>query len=261
MDDILRQSIMDKLQNIEERYRVKIPLAIESGSRGWGFAAPNADYDCRFIYVHKPERYLSILDLKEFIDYELDETYDIKGYDLKRVLRYIIKSQATIFEWLSSNEVYIKNEVIVEKLRNLAAAFFNPIPMSHHYLSLAKKKLYEITDVEEAKIKKYFYILRPIANLNYIHQYKKMPFMEYDKTLEATAPPSDVYVAIQELKQQKLSLLEHDKIPTVGFLVNYFSEEIARFEKLLKELKHVKKNINYELADELFRIILYDIWK
>jgi len=260
MDTHIKQSILTKLQDIETTHEVKIPLAIESGSRGWGFAAPNADYDCRFIYVHKLERYLSILESKEFIDYELDETYDIRGYDLKRALKYIIKSQATIFEWLSSNEVYIRNEAIVEKLRSLAKDFFNPIPVSHHYLNLAKKMLHEITEMETAKIKKYFYILRPIANLNYIQQEQKMPFMEYDKTLDAISPPADVFTAIQELKQQKLNLLEHDKIPTHKFLVNYFSSEINRFEDLLKELKH-EKNTNYDCADEAFRVILKDVWQ
>jgi len=67
MDTTIKQSILNKLQSIENANEVKIPLAIESGSRGWGFAAANADYDCRFIYVHKSERYLSVSDVKEFI--------------------------------------------------------------------------------------------------------------------------------------------------------------------------------------------------
>jgi len=250
---------MNKLHDIESTHEVKILHAIESGSRGWGFAAANADYDCRFIYVHKSEKYLSVLESKEFIDYELDETYDIKGYDLKRALKYIIKSQTTIFEWLSSNEVYIKNEPIVKKLQGLAADFFNPIPVSHHYLSLARKMLGEITASDEAKIKKYFYILRPIANLNFIQQYSKMPYMEYDKTLAAIEPPANIVGAIHELKQRKMNMLEHDKIPKHELLVDYFVSEIDRFEGALKELKH-DKNTDYACVDEAFRAIIKDVW-
>jgi len=260
MDTTIKQSILNKLQSIENAHGVKIPLAIESGSRGWGFAAANADYDCRFIYVHKSERYLSVSDVKEFIDYELDETYDIRGYDLKRTLRYIMKSQATIFEWLSSNEVYIRNEPIVKIMRGLTADFFNPVPVCYHYISLARKMLREVTSADEAKIKKYFYILRPIANLNYIHQYGKMPFMEYDKTLEATAPPTDILAAIQELKARKIKMLEHDKIPAYGLLINYFISEIERFEDILKNMKH-EKNTNTAVVDEAFRAIIRDVWK
>jgi len=131
-DATIKESIIDKLCNIEQLHDVKIPLAIESGSRGWGFAAANADYDCRFIYVHKAEKYLSILEMDEFIDYEINETYDVKGYDLKRVLKYIMKSQATINEWLSSNVIYIKNGLITNRLSELAADFVSPIPVSHH---------------------------------------------------------------------------------------------------------------------------------
>jgi len=256
----IKESIIDKLQHIEHSYDVKIPLAIESGSRGWGFAAANADYDCRFIYVHKAERYLSILEMDEFIEYELDETYDIKGYDLKRVLKYIMKSQATINEWLSSNVVYIKNDPITNRLSELAADFFNPIPVSHHYLSLARKMLAEITATDEAKIKKYFYILRPIANLNYIRQYGKMPYMEYNKTLDATNPPSNVATAIKALKEQKAARLEHDKIPQHTFLIDYFNSEINSFEGVLKEMEH-EKNTDYTSPDEAFRKIIKDVWK
>jgi len=260
MNTAIKESIIDKLRHIEQTYEVKIIHAIESGSRGWGFAAANADYDCRFIYVHKVERYLSVLEMDEFIEYELDETYDIKGYDLKRVLRYIMKSQATINEWLSSNVVYIKNDSVASKLARLAADFFNPIPVSYHYLSLAKKTMAEITATDEAKIKKYFYILRPIANLNFIGQYGKMPYMEYDKTLDATAPPPDVVAAIQALKVQKSTLLEHDKIPQHTFLLDYFNSEISRFESVLKEMKH-KKNTDYTSLDEAFRGIIKEVWK
>ena len=260
MDLTIKQNILDKLHHVETANDVKIILAIESGSRGWGFAATNADYDCRFIYVHKQEHYLSVFEQKEFIEYELDEVFDIKGYDLKRTLNYIVKSQATINEWLTSNVAYIKNEPVIRRLKALADDFFNPIPISYHYLSLARKMLEEITMEEEAKIKKYFYILRPIANLNYIHQFGKMPFMEYDRTLEATTLMSDIFSAIQELKSQKMSLAEHDKIPQHKLLIDYFKTEIERFENILKKSKH-EKNKDYARVDEAFRTIIEDVWK
>jgi len=260
MDVNIKQAILQKLHETQEAYQVKIPLAIESGSRGWGFAATNADYDCRFLYVHKKEWYLSVLERKEFIEYAVDEVFDIKGYDITRVLKYIMKPQAAIYEWISSNEIYICNEPVHTQLQALAAAFFNPIPISHHYLSLAKKMFAEINDAESAKIKKYFYILRPIANLNFIWQHRKMPYMEYDKTLAEIDLKPEILSAIQDLTARKMAAKEHDLITKFEPLVNYFQTEIARFDDCLKDMKHTK-NKNYDAVDEVFRSIIKDVWQ
>ena len=56
----IQKEIQDNLNQIEEQHDVKILLAVESGSRAWGFASADSDYDVRFIYVHRPEQYLRI---------------------------------------------------------------------------------------------------------------------------------------------------------------------------------------------------------
>ena len=251
---------MDKLHKTEARYEVKIPLAIESGSRGWGFAAPNADYDCRFIYVHKKDWYLTVLRKKDFIKYAADEVFDIKGCDITRVLKDIMSSKASIYEWLSSNVIYIQDEHITGRLRDLAMDFFNPISVSYHYLGLARNMLSEIENADEAKIKKYFYVLRPVANLNFIWQHRKMPHMEYDETLLETNPDSEILSAVKDLKELKITLREHDKIPQNKFLIAYFKTEIERFDSCLKEMRHTK-NRNYGPVDETFRSIIEYVWK
>ena len=47
MEEIIQQ----KLNEIESQEGVRILHCIESGSRAWGFASPDSDYDVRFIYV------------------------------------------------------------------------------------------------------------------------------------------------------------------------------------------------------------------
>jgi len=260
MDTKIKNQIMQKLHETEETHQVKIILAIESGSRGWGFAAENADYDCRFIYVHKKDWYLSVLDNPDFIEYPVDEVFDIKGYDITRALKYIMKPQAVMHEYLSSNEVYICDTAIVRKLQTLALDFFNPIPISYHYLGLAKRTLSEITAADTAKIKKYFYVLRPIANLNFIWQYRKMPYMEYFKTLEELDLNPEILQAINELTALKMASKEHDFVSQIRLLVDYFEAEIAKFDSCIKEMAH-EKNRNYASVDDVFRSILEDVWK
>lgn len=95
-----------KLDEIEEKEHVRILHAVESGSRAWGFASPDSDYDVRFIYVKKKEDYLRLETTRDMIDWELDETLDINGWDIKKVLQHFHKSNATIFEWANSPIVY-----------------------------------------------------------------------------------------------------------------------------------------------------------
>ena len=84
--------------------------------------------------------------------------------------------------------------------------------------------------------------------------------MEYDMTLAAINPPSDVLTAINALKEQNMIMLEHDRIPAHGFLINYFMSEIERFDSLLKNLRFNKKT-DYSVLNEAFRTIINDIWK
>ena len=60
IDSGIREDILRRLEKTEEKFDVKVLMAIESGSRAWGFASPNSDYDVRFIYVNKPDWYLLI---------------------------------------------------------------------------------------------------------------------------------------------------------------------------------------------------------
>ena len=255
----IKQNIIQKLVTTETNYNVKIILAIESGSRASGFAAKNADYDCRFIYVHPQDWYLSIQERKDFITYAIDEIYDIKGIDISRALQYIIKPNASIYEWLSSNITYICNKSITNQLQTLATNFFNPISISYHYLYLARKTLNDITNSKEAKIKKYFYTLRPIANLNYIWQHRKMPSMEYAQTLKNIETPPQILSAINTLTQEKMLAGEHDKIPKHELLISYCQKEVEKFTDNIKTMTHTK-NRDYEFVDTIFRDIIVQAW-
>lgn len=259
MSDVKR-SILQKLRETEQNFEVKIPLAVESGSRGWGFASPDSDYDCRFIYVHKKDWYLSVREKKDIIEYEADAVFDVNGWDLKKALQHIMKSNAVMLEWLSSNGIYIKNEDINNQLQDLAKDFFNPIAVSYHYLSIAKNKLAEISGEEETKLKTYFYILRPLANLIYIYQHGKMSYMEYDRTLAAIEVTAEISAIIHELREIKTISAESYKIKPNKPLIEYFQSEIGLFEERLKEMKFTK-NKDYEQVDLVFRAIIEKMWQ
>ena len=106
----MRECILEELRKIEEKEKVRIIMAIESGSRAWGFASPDSDYDVRFIYVRKKEEYLKLEGIKDVIEWQLDETLDINGWDIRKALQLLYKSNPTVFEWCASPIVYMERE-------------------------------------------------------------------------------------------------------------------------------------------------------
>lgn len=98
--------INEELDKIERKEGVRILHAVESGSRAWGFASPDSDYDVRFVYVRPKEDYLRLDEPKDVIEWQLDEVLDINGWDLKKALRQFAKGNVTLFEWSESPIVY-----------------------------------------------------------------------------------------------------------------------------------------------------------
>ncbi|MCL2527079.1 MAG: nucleotidyltransferase domain-containing protein [Defluviitaleaceae bacterium] len=257
---MIKDTILQKLRQAEETHQIKIPLAVESGSRGWGLAAHDADYDCRFIYVHTRDWYLSVMPQKDYIECASDAVFDINGWDIKKFITHIVKSNAVTSEWLSSNAIYIKETAITKPLQDLAAAFFNPISASYHYLNTAKNKLAEITSSENANVKKYFYALRPLASLQYIWQHGKMPPMEYENTLTAIDIPAQIQNKIQELLAEKRQATEWHLIPNNTEVITYIKNEVEQAAERLKSMKHEKCK-DYALADKVFRNTIEKMWQ
>ena len=106
----IQKEIQDNLNQIEEQHDVKILLAVESGSRAWGFASADSDYDVRFIYVHRPEEYLRIDSMKDVIEWQLDEVLDINGWDLRKALLAFAKGNPNVMEWANSPIIYRKSK-------------------------------------------------------------------------------------------------------------------------------------------------------
>lgn len=256
----IRQEIEKKLAETESLHKVRMVFAIESGSRSWGFASPDSDYDCRFVYVHQRDWYLSVFNSEDVIEYAADSVFDINGWDLKKALYHLWKSNAVMFEWLSSGEVYGKDDYLTSIMQEVAEVYFNPVAVSYHYLNLAKKQLGALLEEEESKLKRYFYILRPIANLNFIREHGRMPYMEYMKTLEETDVQADVLARVLELLAVKKVTNEGYLIKRDDRLIRYFQEEIELFSERLVHSTFEKKR-DKERIDRAFREIVEYAWK
>jgi len=164
-----RQTIERKLTEIETAESVRIIFAIESGSRAWGFPSPDSDYDVRFVYVRKPDWYLSIDPRRDVIELPIDGDFDVNGWDLRKALQLLIKSNPVLLEWLSSPIVYRADHDAMRRLKELGhrTAYFKP--SLFHYLHLCTSQYGRfIRDKEKVQLKKYFYCLRPALALMWL---------------------------------------------------------------------------------------------
>jgi predicted nucleotidyltransferase len=155
----MKEKILRKLKEIEKSKNVKILLAVESGSRAWGFASPDSDYDIRFIYQHPPEYYLSLWEQPDVIEFRTADDLDCSGWDLRKTVRLLAKSNAPLIEWLFSPVEYYQDETFVQQMQELAVGCFSPIATLHHYLGTTKNFM-EVCEMQEVKLKSYCYALR-----------------------------------------------------------------------------------------------------
>ena len=102
----VEELIRKKLREIERQENCRILLAVESGSRAWGLASPDSDYDARFIYVRPKESYLKLERARDVIELPINDELDINGWDVDKTLKLLHKSNPTVFEWFSSPIVY-----------------------------------------------------------------------------------------------------------------------------------------------------------
>lgn len=170
----MKELILKYLTKIEDEYNVKILLAVESGSRAWGFASKDSDWDVRFIYVHKPEWYFSIDEQRDVIEDMFEEDIDAVGWDIKKTLALLKRSNPSLLEWINSPIVYRSDECFMAGITSLAEQCFNPTKAMYHYQRIYVKHDERYLQKQGYPMKRFMYYLRGILACQWIERYKTM---------------------------------------------------------------------------------------
>lgn len=256
----MRELIVEKLKQIESEHKVKVLFAVESGSRAWGFPSKDSDYDVRFVYVHQKDWYLSIDQKRDVIEYPINDLLDFSGWDIRKALNLFSKSNPSLLEWLRSPIVYYDDLTISEELRKVGNDTLSKKACIYHYLHMAKGNYRDYLQGQEVKIKKYFYVLRPILACMWIEQRKEIPPVLFDTLLELEGlnPEflNEVYVLLARKKQGDELDLESRK----EILNQFIEEKIKFFEEYVQEIKETN-SISIETLNNLFRNTLQASWE
>lgn len=261
----MRDTILKSLKKVEEDFQVKILYACESGSRAWQFPSKDSDYDVRFIYVHKKEDYLTIDPIgigskRDVIELPINDLLDISGWELTKALRLFRKSNPPLMEWLRSGIIYYKAFSTIEKMQELSRTIFSPNSCLHHYLNMANNNFREYLQGEEVKIKKYFYVLRPVLAAGWVEKFNEFPPLEFPTLLSHIVPEGQLKNEIKTLLKRKLAGDELNIEPKIQVINNFLNEEIPRLREYTKTIDINLPNFTPQL-DFLFRDTLEEVWK
>ena len=98
MHNSMIDAIQHELSACEHAKGVRVLLAVESGSRCWGFPSENSDWDVRFVYARPKDDYLRLESVRDNIEWRLDDDLDVVGWDISKFLRLLRGSNPTAFE-------------------------------------------------------------------------------------------------------------------------------------------------------------------
>lgn len=256
----MRETIIAKLNDIEDTEQVKILFAVESGSRAWGFPSKDSDYDVRFVYVKRPEWYLSIDKKRDVIEYPINDLLDVNGWDVRKALGLLRKYNPALMEWLDSPIVYREEYQTMERMRDVRSAYFARRTSMFHYLSMAASNYRSYLKGETVKAKKYFYVLRPLFACMWLQQENCHPPLSFNLLMETQLNENpQLKEQVKMLLARKLAGEEMATEPRMEDLNSFIEEQLRCLEDYAKGLS-TDNFCDMERLNTFFRSLLQEVW-
>lgn len=222
----MHDEIVSVLHDLERQQNFRILFAAESGSRAWGFASPDSDYDIRVVYVN-PEAWYWSLDTKQPDTFSamLPGELDVSAWELRKTLRLFAGCSPSLNEWLGSPIVYCAESPFTDELRKLIPVYFNPVRTVHHYLAMSAKSLADRQEDGTIAVKKLFYALRGLLAAMWAAKTQTMPPTPFQELLNPEYLPSDILNEIIRLQTIKAQSNEKTRILFPPVLSDFFKRE------------------------------------
>ncbi len=234
----IADEIQAQLDAVEREKGVRVLFAVESGSRVWGFASPNSDYDVRFVYAHPRDWYLRLHEGRDVIEWRCDETLDVNGWDLRKFLRLAQNSNPTALEWLASPVVY-RSTPWLGRLSEECACYFAPRHELNHYRHMARNNYRGFLEGEEVRLKKYLYVVRALLSARWIGERRTRPPVAFDELVAAELRmpgEAEVVLAVAEVLRAKVSSDEVGTGPRVDVLNGWIVDTFAELEAVAEAM-------------------------
>ncbi len=206
----MTDEIQSLLTRIEATENVRIPYACESGSRAWGFASPDSDYDIRFIYIRDESAYLSAIAEPDTIELPLEGELDAGGWDIRKAAGLLAKSNGPLVEWLHSPVIYRNEGGFCERWQEMARELFSPRAAADHYRGLAKQMTMAKLQSDRVRAKDYLYALRAALAATWIAESGSIPPVPFADLINLA--PAEVREEIPSLLAHKVRTSESERM-------------------------------------------------
>jgi hypothetical protein len=246
-----RDTIIDRLRTIEHECSVVVLFAVESGSRAWGFESTDSDYDVRFVYKHGVNWYLSIKARRDVLEFPLINNLDFSGWDVQKALRLFLKSNPPLLEWIKSPIIYLEQGTFRNDLLALQTKYFSPRSAILHYLHMARGNYREYLKGDIVRVKKYFYVLRPLLACDWILARATPPPMEFEVMMREIVHDASLTDEIEKLLRRKRSGTELGEEPPIPIINRYIESRLDYLESRSATFK--PSAVEADHLDLLFR--------
>ena len=243
------------LRKIEEENDVKILLAVESGSRAWGFESKDSDWDVRFIYVHHPEWYFKVNKQPDVIERMYNDEVDMVGWELRKALSLLKKSNTSMLEWLNSPKIYMIDADFAERIRQIESKYFNPTRAMYHYNHIYNKHNERYLQREDCNMKRFLYYLRGVLACRWIEQRKTLPPVAFEELVDVVVDDASIREAIRSLIEIKKSGTECSIAVVDQGLMTYARRLADDYNKIVNEFRPLIE----KPTDDALDAILFDM--
>lgn len=264
---MMMDRIRSVLSGIEAEHQVTILYACEAGSRAWNFQSPDSDWDVRFIYLRRPEDYLSV-DLehqRDVIELPITDGLDINGWDLRKALQLFRKSNPPLLEWLYSPAVYWDEFSAASWMRGLTPDYYRRTAAKHHYFHMALGNYRHYLQGEPVWLKKYLYVLRPLLAVIWLERTGKDPVygfppLDFEALVNEVLEPGTLRIRILSLLEEKRAGAELRMGPAIPEIDNFIFAALGRLEKVEFNTDGKMAKPGFGRLNELFIDVLLEVY-
>ncbi len=269
----MKAKIFELLKSVEDEFGVKVLYACESGSRAWGFASKDSDYDVRFIYVRPEKEYMRLNSGRDVIEkmfpgQGIGEDIDLAGWDLKKALALFGKNNPSFFEWINSPIKYMRDPVFFKSLSELEKNCFSPRACFYHYYNMGSGHDSRFLEKDGISLKRFLYYFRCLLCCKWIMTHKSLPPVSFNELFQGIISDDEVkenketyhmllmnrfnlIESIDHLLKLKKKGHEYDEAPVEESIIRYV-EGLRQEVEAFREKHWEDKAVPLEELDNLF---------